>query len=147
LKARFGITPLSEAIDGRQSENAMAIIAAGADVHGQVLKRAYFDKAIEMLLFEPAYKMLEMGVRPDRDWAQFHDAIGALNSCCTGKGLEDFTVQKARSNVYFHKIIAWYRERDLDIENATYVFSNGNQPGGWRIPSFAEREKKTEEKQ
>jgi len=147
LKARFGITPLWSSLEARQSANAMAIIEAGANIHGKVMKQTFFDLAVEELQFEPAYKMLEMGVDPDGSAIQFPDAVSRLWECCNGKGLDEVTVQNARKDRWFQKIIVWYQQWDRDIENAIYVPRVGNQPGGWRIPSFAEREKKTEEKQ
>jgi hypothetical protein len=138
-RSRFGITPLSEAIAARRSANVMEAIEAGANIHGQLKKQPYFDKAVEALLFEPAYRMLEMGVDPSGTLDQFPNAVLILRNCCTGLGLDEETVIEARKNKWFQKIIEWYRERDRDIANATYEPSGENRPGKWRIPSFSER--------
>ena len=139
LRGRFGITPLTEAIEARKSDNAMLVIKAGANIHGELNEQPFFDKAVEALLFEPAYTMLEMGVDPDGTLVKFPNAIQTLSNCCTGLGLDEDALRRARGNKWFQKIIEWYRERDRDIANATYEPSGENRPGKWRIPSFSER--------
>jgi hypothetical protein len=134
-KVRFGVTPFSEALDGRKPENAMAAIAAGGDIHGQIKQQTYYDKAVGNLLFEPACKMLEMGLDPTKNNNQFSIAIERIRECCTGIGLDGEDVCKAQENEWFQKILAWYHERDMDIEYATYEPGEKNQPGKWHIPS------------
>jgi hypothetical protein len=138
-RSRFGITPLSEALDSRRAANAMMAIEWGADIHGEIQGQPFYDLAVEALLFEPAYRMLEMGVDPDGTLNQFPNAVHILKNCCTGVGLAEETIRDARENVWFQKILTWYRERDIDIENARYEPGGENQPGKWRIPSFSEQ--------
>ena len=139
-RVRFGITPLWSAIEAGQSDNAMLAISAGAEFQGQVKQQTYYDKAVSKLLFEPAYKMLEMGLDPTKNNNQFSLAIERIQECCTGLGLDGEYVCKAQENEWFQKILAWYHERDMDIEYATYEFGEKNQPGTWRIPSRSGRE-------
>ena len=139
-KVRFGVTPFSEALEAGQSDNAMAAIAAGGNIHGKLKKQPYYDKAVENFLFEPAYKMLEMGADPIAKAYRFESAVGVIQQCCTGFGLDGEYVCKAQENEWFQKILAWYHERDMDIEYATYELGEKNQPGTWHIPSRSGRE-------
>lgn len=145
-KVRFGVTPFSEALDGRKPEHAMAAIAAGGNVHGQLKHQSYYNKAVANRLFEPAYKMLEMGVDPIAKAYRFESAIGVIQQCCTGFGLDEEAVCKAQEDKWFQKILAWYHERDMDIEYAVYERGEKNQPGRWRIPSLSGRERLTKQK-
>ncbi len=118
----------------------MAAIAAGGNIHGQLKQQTYYNKAVANRLFEPAYKMLEMGADPIAKAYRFESAVGVIQQCCTGFGLDGVDVCKAQENIWFQKILAWYHERDMDIEYATYEFGEKNQPGTWHIPSRSGRE-------
>jgi hypothetical protein len=119
----------------------MLAIKWGANVKGKIQNQPVYDLAVEMLLFEPAYKMLEMGVDPDGTLDEFPNAVHALRNCCTGIGFDADTLREARENVWFQKIIEWYRERDRDLANATFETDGGAKQGKWRIPSFSKRER------
>ena len=139
LESRNGITPLSESIEGKKSENALYLIDAGANIHGRIQNKPFYDLAIGNMLFEAAFKMLELKADPNSITFHGATAIDHLRDYCSERGgpIVNNVPFRPESSVWCTKILQWYKDRDLDILNATFVIRE-EKLGNWKIPSFTQ---------
>lgn len=138
-RSRNQITPLSESLHGRLSTHAMLALKYGADVRGRFDNgQQHYDAAVEYRQFEPAFYMLANGADPNAETFLYSTAIKGIQQCWTGQGIDKTSAEKARQDVWYQKIIKWYRDRDMDVLNATFEFTDEKKGvGKWRIPSFS----------
>lgn len=146
-------SPLSGALEGKRPENALAVIKAGADVNGRVSDRSLFDVAMTERQFEPAYVLLQKGANPNAKTQKLKSGIKCIVECYiplpsySKEENEEVLAweyfQSALADPFFQKIVAWFREHDLDILKATHTDPSGRTPGVWIIPSFQSNETPT----
>jgi hypothetical protein len=135
--------PLFEAIYGKRPLNAIAIIDAGANLDLQITKKRPYDVAVSEMQFEPAFIMLQKGANANAPSFKHATAIQFIRDCFSDQGsflVSSEDARLARANEYFLKIVAWYRDRNLDIMSATFKPSSDKSIGQWVIPKFTDRE-------
>ena len=135
--------PLLEAIYGKRPQNAIAIIEAGANVNLQVGKKGLFDVAVGELQFEPAFLMLQKGANANSSSFKHATAIQFIRDCFSDRGsflVSPENAEAALENEYFLRIVAWYRDNNLDIRSAVFKLSLDKSIGQWDIPKFQDRE-------